>query len=344
MNEIAARLLAWFDVHGRHDLPWQHPRSAYRVWVSETMLQQTQVATVIPYFLRFVEALPDIAALAGAPLDRVLALWSGLGYYSRARRLHETANICLREHGGDLPRDFDVLVALPGIGRSTAGAILAQAHDLPFPILDGNVRRVLCRHRGIRGWPGSTATQKQLWSIAQDALPGTRVADYTQALMDLGATVCTSTSPDCDNCPLRGDCIALRDDLIGELPERKPAKALPERETFALIVRDREGRILLQRRPATGVWACLWSLPEALDPARAQTWVARRARARGHEALPAIPHVFSHYRLRIRPLLWRDAVAREAIGDNDDLRWQAVDALDGIGLPAPIRKLIEGLA
>ncbi|HEY2345938.1 MAG TPA: A/G-specific adenine glycosylase [Xanthomonadaceae bacterium] len=343
MSAIAARVLAWFDRHGRHDLPWQHPRSAYRVWISETMLQQTQVATVIPYFLRFVDELPDIAALAGAPLDQVLALWSGLGYYSRARRLHDAAKACMRDHGGELPRDFDALLGLPGIGRSTAGAILSLAHGLPWPILDGNVRRLLCRHRGVHGWPGSAATQKQLWRIAEDALPEARVADYTQALMDLGATVCTPSSPDCEACPLREDCIALHDDVVAWLPERKPAKPLPERETFALVVRDHEGRILLQRRPPTGVWALLWSLPEARDPDDAQAWLARHAHVHDHEVLPEIPHVFSHYRLCIRPLLWRDARARDAIGDNADLRWQACDALDDIGLPAPIRKLIEGL-
>ncbi len=342
--KIALRLLAWFDVHGRHDLPWQHPRNAYRVWLSETMLQQTQVAVVIPYFQRFIAALPDLPTLAAAPLDDVFALWSGLGYYSRARRLHEAAQICKRDHAGDLPRDFDALLALPGIGRSTAGAILSQAHGLPYPILDGNVRRVLCRHRGVHGWPGSASTQKKLWRIADENLPDARIADYTQALMDLGATVCTSNKPSCTQCPLREDCIALRDGITARLPETKPSKALPEREVYALIARDRDGRTLLQRRPPTGVWASLWSLPEAQDIDAAKLWLHRHAHADTFEALQPIRHTFSHFRLRIHPLLWRDARAGNAIGDTDDLHWQSMDTLTKVGLPSPIRKLLENLS
>jgi len=340
---IATRLLAWFDHHGRHDLPWQHPRSAYRVWVSETMLQQTQVATVIPYFQRFIATLPDLAALAAAPLDDVFALWSGLGYYSRARRLQETALICMRDHGGELPRDFDALLALPGIGRSTAGAILAQAWGMPYPILDGNVRRVLCRHRGVRGWPGSAATQKELWRIAERQLPDARIADYTQALMDIGATVCTSSKPACPSCPLHADCIAFRDGTTDRLPERKPSKALPERAVYALIARDRDGRTLLQRRPPVGVWASLWSLPEAHDIDDAELWLHRHVQVGACEMLRPIRHDFSHFRLHIHPLLWRDARAGDAIGDTENLRWQSIDALAGIGLPSPIRKLLENL-
>lgn len=352
MTAIAPRLLRWFDTHGRHDLPWQHPRSAYRVWISEAMLQQTQVVTAIPYFQRFVRELPDIATLAAAPLDDVFALWSGLGYYSRARRLHETAGICMREHGGELPQAFDTLLALPGIGRSTAGAIMALAHDQPFPILDGNVRRVLCRHRGVHGWPGKASVQRALWRIAQEALPDSRSADYTQALMDLGAMACTPTAPACGDCPLREDCVALRDDTVAALPERRPPKALPMRDVFALIARDAHGRVLLQRRPAIGVWAGLWSLPEAADIAAAQAWVNRHARADAHESLPTIPHAFSHYRLRIHPLLWREVQARSGVRDNDGvessseppLRWQSPNRLHELGLPAPIRKLLEELS
>jgi A/G-specific adenine glycosylase len=341
---IAARLLAWFDNHGRHDLPWQHPRSAYRVWLSETMLQQTRVVVVIPFFMRFVDALPDLAALAAAPLDQVFALWSGLGYYSRARRLQETAQICMREHGGDLPRDYDALLALPGIGRSTAGAILSQAFGMRFPILDGNVRRVLCRHRGIRGWPGSVGVQEQLWQIAEDQLPNARIADFTQAQMDLGATICTSTKPGCPSCPLRADCVALREGSVAQLPERKPAKVLPEREVYALIARDRDGHTLLQRRPPSGVWASLWSLPEAPSIDIATAWLHRHARANAFETLQPIRHTFSHFRLRIHPLLWRDARAGDAIGDTADLRWQSPNTLAEIGLPSPIRKLLESLS
>ncbi|MBS0192940.1 MAG: A/G-specific adenine glycosylase [Proteobacteria bacterium] len=341
MNAIASRLLRWYDQHGRHDLPWQHPRSAYRVWISETMLQQTQVATVIPYFQHFIARWPDLHALAAAALDDVLAAWSGLGYYARARHLHAAATICLREYAGELPRDLAALCALPGIGRSTAGAIMALAHDRPQPILDGNVRRVLCRHRGVRGWPGSASVQQELWTLAAAWLPTARCADYTQALMDLGATLCTPAAPDCTACPLREDCIARNEDLVAALPERKPGKPLPQRTTCALIVRDRAGRVLLQRRPPVGVWAGLWSLPEADGIDTAQAWVDRHARVGEVETLHEIPHVFSHFRLRIHPLLWRDARAKAVIGDNADLRWHAVEDLPTIGLPAPIRRLLE---
>lgn len=340
---VATRLLVWFDLHGRHNLPWQHPRSTYRVWLSETMLQQTQVVVVARYFQRFIAVLPDIASLAAAKPDDVLALWSGLGYYSRARRMQEAAQICMRDHGGQLPHDFDALLALPGIGRSTAGAILALARDLPHPILDGNVRRVLCRHRGLYGWPGSAAMQQQLWQITEQQLPNARIADYTQALMDLGATVCTPTKPYCPSCPLHEDCVALRDSTIAELPQRKPSKALPEREIHALVVRDREGRTLLQRRPAVGVWASLWSLPEAETPDDAQRWLQRHAHVDAYQTLPTIRHAFSHYRLRIHPLFWCDVRSRNAIGDTTDLRWQPSDKLAEIALPAPVRKLLEEL-
>lgn len=344
MSAIAARALAWFDRHGRHDLPWQHPRDAYRVWISETMLQQTQVVTAIPYFQRFLAALPDVPTLAAAPLDRVLALWSGLGYYARARNLHATAQACMRDHDGALPSDFTALLALPGIGRSTAGAILALAHGMAYPILDGNVRRLLCRHRGVRGWPGSAATQKVLWKIAVDELPTARIADYTQALMDLGAGVCTPRTPNCTACPLRADCVALREHIVTQLPERRPAKPVPTRDTVVVIACDGSGRVLLQRRPPTGVWAGLWSLPEAPDPATAQAWVARHLRVDVTVMeLPAFVHKFSHFRLHVHPLLWRDARARDAVRDNDDLRWQAIDALAELGLPAPIRSLLQGL-
>jgi A/G-specific adenine glycosylase len=341
--DFAPRLLTWFDLHGRHDLPWQHPRSAYFVWLSEIMLQQTQVGVVAPYFQRFVDALPDLPALAAAPLDQVFALWSGMGYYSRARNLHRTAQICIERHASELPTDFDALLALPGIGRSTAGAILAQAHGLRFPILDGNVRRVLCRHRGVHGWPGDASVQKQLWSIAESLLPSARLADYTQALMDFGATVCTRSRPACASCPFNADCVAWRDGVVSRLPESRPGKALPTREAIVLLLRDDNERVLLARRPPSGVWASLWSLPEFATREEADFWLQRNAHAdpQQAESLRTIEHGFSHYRLRLHPLQWRNAQARDAIGDTGDLRWQAADQLDRVGLPAPIRKLLQ---
>jgi len=342
--DFAQRLLDWHEGSGRHDLPWQHPREPYRVWLSEIMLQQTQVQTVIPYFERFVRELPDLAALAAADEDRVVALWAGLGYYARARNLHKAAQICVAEHGGELPRDFDALAALPGIGRSTAGAILAQAHGMRFAILDGNVKRVLCRYHGVEGWPGSGPVEKQLWALAEADLPQERLADYTQAIMDFGATLCTRSDPSCVLCPLQDGCVALRDGRIAELPESNPGKPLPERRTLMLLLRDREDRVLLVRRPPTGVWSGMWSLPEVADHDEAREFVAGASAVdfEDNVPLPLIEHSFSHYRLHIAPLLWRDAAPAARIGDNAQ-RWQPLDSLDEVGLPAPVRKLLLGI-
>lgn len=341
----ANTLLAWFDVSGRHDLPWQHPRTPYRVWLSEIMLQQTQVRVVIPYFARFVAALPDLPALAAAPQDDVLALWSGLGYYARARNLHAAAKRCVELHGGDLPRDLDALTALPGIGRSTAGAILSQAWGDRVPILDGNVKRVLCRVHGVEGWPGLPAVEKKLWAIAETLLPDARMADYTQAQMDFGATLCTRHDPACVLCPLQDRCVARREGRTAELPTPKPGKPLPERSAVVLLLRDADGRILLQRRPSSGVWAALWSLPEAADHAAARDWFDAHV-AGDHDdgiALAEIQHAFTHYRLRLHPVAWH-GVALRASPDPDALRWVAPTDFDALGIPAPIRTLITSLS
>jgi A/G-specific adenine glycosylase len=342
-RDYATRLLAWFDRHGRFDLPWQHPRTPYRVWLSEIMLQQTQVSVVIPYFERFLAAVPDLPALAGASQDEVQALWSGLGYYARARNLHAAAKLCVEHHDGDLPRDLAALFALPGIGRSTAGAILSQAWGDPAPILDGNVKRVLCRVFGIEGWPGTPAVEKQLWAIAETLLPDTRQADYTQVQMDFGATLCTRSDPACAICPLQDLCVARRDGRTAELPTPRPGKPLPERCTHMLLIEDACGRVLLQRRPPAGVWASLWSLPEHACVDDARRWFDSHLQGDfdAAEGADAIVHGFSHYRLRIHPLRIAPALPRDAIGDNQDLRWAARADLQGIGLPAPVRRLLE---
>lgn len=343
MDAFARRLLDWFDQHGRHDLPWQHPRTPYRVWVSEVMLQQTQVATVIPYFERFMAALPDLPTLAAAHADRVLALWSGLGYYQRARHLHATAKWCVANHRGELPRDFEALTALPGIGRSTAGAILALARGQRHAILDGNVKRVLCRFHGLRGWPGERATENALWEHAEAHTPMTRVDDYTQAIMDLGATVCTRSNPRCDACPQARKCIAQREGLTVELPTRRPARALPEKQIVWIMLRDRRGRVLLQRRPPTGVWPGLWSLPEAADPHAACELAAQLAEIDGNAGatLPEILHTFTHFRLRITPRKWRGARKRHAVADDPDSRWCSRADIAALGVPAPVRSLLS---
>ncbi|HMB56438.1 MAG TPA: A/G-specific adenine glycosylase [Arenimonas sp.] len=339
---FSARLLTWFDSSGRHDLPWQHPRSPYRVWLSEIMLQQTQVQTVIPYFERFVRALPDVAALANAELDHVVALWAGLGYYARARNLHKAAQLCMQRHDGELPQNFEALSALPGIGRSTAGAILAQAHGLRYAILDGNVKRTLCRYHGVDGWPGSSAVEKTLWSLAEEHLPTQRLADYSQAIMDFGATLCTRGDPSCVLCPLQDSCVALREGRVETLPESKPGKPLPERRTMMLVLVDADRRVLLARRPATGVWSGMWSLPEVADHDEAREFVGRHARSdfEANKPLPLIEHTFSHYRLHIAPLLWSGATASDRISDGDLYRWQELATLAEVGLPAPVKKLL----
>jgi A/G-specific adenine glycosylase len=340
---FASSLLGWFDRCGRHDLPWQHPRTPYRVWLSEIMLQQTQVQVVVPYFERFLAALPSVAALARAPLDEVLALWSGLGYYARARNLHAAARACVDRHHGELPRDFDALLALPGIGRSTAAAILAQAWGERFAILDGNVKRVLARYHGIDGWPGSPAVEKQLWALAATHLPDRRMADYTQAQMDFGATLCTRFDPDCAGCPLRDGCVALRDGRVAELPTPKPGRPLPERSAVVMLLEDAAGRVLLQRRPPSGVWAALWSLPEAGEHAQAREWFAIHVDGDydARQPMPAIAHGFTHYRLQLQPSRWPAIALRPRVADNGDLRWVARAELPAFGIPAPIRKLLE---
>jgi A/G-specific adenine glycosylase len=337
-DDFAANLLSWFDAHGRKDLPWQEPRTPYRVWLSEIMLQQTQVATVVPYFLRFVEKFASLPELAAAPLDDVLAAWSGLGYYSRARNLQRAAQLCMTQHGGELPRDFAALSALPGIGRSTAGAILAQAHGMRFAILDGNVKRVLARVHGVRGWPGESAVQNSLWKFADVHTPPQRVADYTQGIMDLGATLCTRAKPRCPQCPLSAQCVALHENLTAQLPQRKPSRTLPVRKTLMLVLRDTSGRVLLERRPPTGVWAQLWSLPEAddLDAMRASHGAIE------WRPLASFVHTFSHYRLDVTPLAARVAEPA-AIADNPARRWLHPADAARLGLPAPVRKLIENL-
>lgn len=337
MDAFAYRLLAWWDEHGRHDLPWQHPREPWRVWVSEVMLQQTQVATVIPYFSRFMARFPDIASLAAADEDEVLAYWAGLGYYRRARFLHAAARQVVERHGGEFPRDIEAATALPGLGRSTAAAILAQSFGLPHAILDGNVKRVLARYHGIEGWPGEGAVERELWRQAEAHTPRERVADYTQAIMDLGATVCTPKNPACGRCPQREGCVAMQEGRAFELPTPRPRKDLPVRRTVMLLIEGEEG-VLLERRPPVGVWPGLYSLPEC-PPDDVATCLERLGITAG-ESLPVLRHTFSHYHLDIEPRRARlkDPAAR--VMDDGRLLWYNLDR-PPLGLPAPVRRLIE---
>ncbi len=346
-KRISEPLLAWYDRHGRKDLPWQRRRTLYRVWVSEIMLQQTQVATVIPYFERFMARFPRLADLAAADLDEVLHLWSGLGYYARARNLHRAARQVARDHGGRLPRQQALLERLPGIGRSTAAAILALALDRPHPILDGNVRRVLARYHAVEGWPGQAAVQRRLWALAEWHTPSRRAADYTQAIMDLGATLCTRARPACSRCPLAPDCQARARNQVARFPFPRPRRARPCRQAWMLLLQRRDGpRVWLQRRPPAGVWGGLWSLPEFPSPEALADWLAEHlpGAAAAPRPLPPVRHAFTHFELEIHPLvlvLERGRLpARLAEGEG---LWYNLDAAPAKGLPAPVRRLVTGL-
>lgn len=343
-DSFAQKLLTWYDQYGRHDLPWHHNQNAYRVWVSEIMLQQTQVATVIPYFEAFMARFPDVQALASAPVDDVLSHWSGLGYYARARNLHKAAQQVVEEFGGEFPEEQEQLESLTGIGRSTAAAIIAQAFGKRAAILDGNVKRVLARYHAVPGWPGRTKVLNQLWQHAEEHTPDERVRDYTQAIMDLGAMVCTRSSPDCQACPVQAGCAAYAAGETGLYPGSKPKKEKPEKTTWMLILEDREGRILLERRPPSGIWGGLWSLPE-LDPAYGTEELQEACHQKlgldcaEPELIAGFRHTFSHYHLHIQPARLT-VTGQSSVADSDDQRWLHRDQALTAGLPAPIRTLL----
>jgi len=339
---LSRRLLSWYDRHGRKDLPWQRDRNPYRVWVSEIMLQQTQVASVIGYFERFMQRFPDVPSLADAHIDEVLHLWSGLGYYARGRNLHKAAGLVRDRHGGRFPETFEDVAALPGIGRSTAGAILAQACGQRHPILDGNVKRVLSRYHGVEGWYGQPEVERRLWALAEGHTPAARVADYTQAIMDLGATVCTRRRPDCGACPLSRDCVALASGRVDELPTPRPRRQVPVRATRMLIVRDGKGRVLLERRPPTGIWGGLWSLPECDMDADIERACEERfgVRIGAIEAGDTLRHTFSHFHLDITPVSARVKGRAPRLMEAVGQVWYNCAQPDERGLAAPVQRLL----
>lgn len=342
---ISKRVLQWFDHSGRKDLPWQQDINPYRVWVSEIMLQQTQVSTVIPYFLRFMEELPTVTALAAASEDQVLHLWTGLGYYSRARNLHKTARLVCDEYQGEFPNNVEQLSDLPGIGRSTAGAIVSIAFQLPAAILDGNVKRVLARFHAIEGWPGQTAVLKNLWQVAEAHAPTQRVADYSQAMMDLGATLCTRSKPACPLCPLNKDCSAHKLGTQLELPGKKPRKKLPVKTTQMLIIKNADDELLLEKRPPTGIWGGLWVFPQIATEENASQYCK--------DTLGQAPltidrwdnyrHTFSHYHLEISPVVITLKTAPLIVMEADQQLWYNLHQPATIGLAAPIKKLMARL-
>ncbi len=343
---FAQRLLAWFEQHGRKNLPWQHPRTAYRVWISEIMLQQTQVSTVIPYFERWMQRFPNLTELAAAPLDEVLGHWAGLGYYARARNLHRASQLCVDRFAGQLPVSAAELCELPGIGLSTANAIVSQSTGQPAAVLDGNVRRVLARHCALEVWPGSAVGQKILWSEAEQRLPLLRGDDYTQAIMDLGALLCLRSKPRCDACPVSADCKALANDSVDRLPVPKPATRVSKRKLYWLALLDGQSRILLQKRPPAGIWGGLWCLPEAgslkelqqecgLDLSVAQT-------------MPARQHRLSHIAMSIHPVVLSKGPDKQVISSHDlkirasaEQQWFGLEAGELPAVPRPLAILIE---
>ena len=340
------RLLAWFERHGRHDLPWQAEQTPYRVWVSEIMLQQTQVSTVIPYYRRFMRRFPDVRALAAAEQDAVLAHWSGLGYYARARNLHKAAGRIVEEFKGEFPRALADLIALPGVGRSTAGAILSLARGRRYPILDGNVKRVLARYHAVAGWPGNRAVENRLWDYAEQHTPARDFAAYTQAIMDLGATICARRRPRCGQCPVQADCAARLSGQQHALPESKPPRPKPRRKTIFAILEDKRGRVMLEQRPPAGIWGGLWCFPELASNAAVAEEVRKKYGYHIKETIEYAPleHTFSHFHLQIRPLCLKITGAPGRVNDSAGLTWLKPGASPNKGLPAPVATLLRGLA
>jgi A/G-specific adenine glycosylase len=338
-KSFAARIVAWQKGHGRHDLPWQGTCDPYAIWLSEIMLQQTQVATVIPYYNRFIARFPDVTSLAQAPLDEVLRLWSGLGYYSRARNLHEAAQRIVTRLGGRFPRRFEAVAALPGVGRSTAAAICVFAYGARHAILDGNVKRLLARHRGIKGYPGDKKVADQLWAQAERLLPRRDLQAYTQGLMDHGAMICVRR-PRCEACPVREDCVALERGWVAQVPGPRPRKARPHKRTIMLVL-TRAGEVLLEKRPATGVWGGMWCLPEASRSTDLEAVCLKRfgVHVTEIEELPRVEHGFTHFSLGIRPLRLRtSALVPQAT--EPGVAWLPFEEARGAAIPAPVRKIL----
>jgi A/G-specific adenine glycosylase len=332
------QILTWFDAQGRKDLPWQQDITLYRVWLSEIMLQQTQVTTVIPYFNAFVEKFPTLESLATATIDEVLPYWSGLGYYARARNLHKTAQIIHQQQR--FPDTLDELMALAGIGQSTAGAILSIAFNKSHPILDGNVKRVLTRYKAVAGWTGNSGVNKQLWAISSELTPIERCADYTQAMMDLGATLCTRSKPACAECPLTSHCLARINGTVALLPTPKPKKILPVKQVIFLLLSNQDQQLFLEKRPPTGIWGGLWSLPEFDSIESAHEWCLSKNMAIAHQHLLSTSrHTFSHYHLDYTPLVIHTNSPTNFVMEANQSIWYKTGTL--LGLAAPIKHLLQ---
>ncbi|MGB0465946.1 MAG: A/G-specific adenine glycosylase [Pontibacterium sp.] len=342
-EDFSTAVLDWFDQHGRHDLPWQTDKSAYHTWISEIMLQQTQVVTVIPYYQRFISRFPDVNSLAEAAQDEVLHLWTGLGYYARARNLHKAAQQVVRDFEGQFPQSAEALEALPGIGRSTAGAVLSISTGKRAAILDGNVKRVLARFYAVDGWSGTSAVQKILWQFAEQNTPYERVGDYTQAMMDLGATLCTRSKPGCLLCPLQQQCQAFEKGLTAQLPSPKPKKVLPVKQTMMLLIRNEASDVLLYQRPPSGLWGGLWGLPQVQDLRDCQREHGLDIDNETTEILTPLRHTFSHFHLDITPVIAELKAPAKSVMEGAPTLWYNVQQPQSVGLAAPVKKLLQQL-
>ncbi|KHT27989.1 A/G-specific adenine glycosylase [Pectobacterium carotovorum] len=347
-QQFAHQVLDWYQRYGRKTLPWQLEKTPYKVWLSEVMLQQTQVTTVIPYFQRFMERFPNVSALAAAPLDEVLHLWTGLGYYARARNLHKAAQTIVSRHGGEFPTTFDEVAALPGVGRSTAGAVLSLALGQHYPILDGNVKRVLARCYAVDGWPGKKEVEKKLWARSEDVTPAEGVSQFNQAMMDLGAIVCTRSRPKCELCPLSTGCIAYANHSWAQYPGKKPKQTLPEKTGWFLLMQQ-GSQVWLQQRPAVGLWGGLFCFPQFSERQELELWLQQRGlNPDGLQQLVAFRHTFSHFHLDIVPL-WLDVSQtdrsqnRSCMDDGAGL-WYNLAQPPSVGLAAPVERLLRELA
>ncbi|MGK9175029.1 A/G-specific adenine glycosylase [Yokenella regensburgei] len=341
-SQFSAQVLDWYDKYGRKTLPWQIDKTPYKVWLSEVMLQQTQVTTVIPYFERFMARFPTVTALADAPLDEVLHLWTGLGYYARARNLHKAAKQVAEKHGGEFPETFEEVEALPGVGRSTAGAILSLSLGKHFPILDGNVKRVLARCYAVDGWPGKKEVEKRLWRIAEDVTPAKGVERFNQAMMDLGAMVCTRSKPKCQLCPLQTGCLAYASHSWANYPGKKPKQTLPERTAYFLLMQQGE-QVFVQQRPPVGLWGGLYCFPQFEDEAALRDWLAQRQiKADTLCQLVAFRHTFSHFHLDIVPM-WLTVSSVSSCMDEGSGLWYNLAQPQSVGLAAPVERLLQQL-
>jgi len=341
-SSFARQVLTWYHQFGRKTLPWQQEKTPYKVWLSEVMLQQTQVTTVIPYFERFMAQFPSVAELSAAPIDHVLHLWTGLGYYARARNLHKAACQVMSDHQGKFPETFEQVVALPGVGRSTAGAILSLSLGQHHAILDGNVKRVLARYFAVEGWPGQRDVENKLWALSEAVTPQQEVAAFNQAMMDLGAMVCTRSRPKCELCPLNEGCIAYAQHNWQDYPGKKPKKDLPTREAWLLLL-QLDDQVLLEKRPSLGIWGGLYSLPQFSDRLEMEEWLLQRGIKAKPQQLNSFKHTFSHFHLQIIPVLI-ELSTMTALMEESVTLWYNLTQPQSVGLAAPVQRILNELS